>query len=198
MYKSGETCRFLVRAALRTSGVSPRDHEILIAETGFRAQPNSDRPVKVGRPAQGGFCVTPFTPMLDSGPASRGNVFRCTQKISPYRNDSSGNWAQLSTVTGEGSILVYETLNHERVRSIEYRLAVRSMPSRPFDWRSVVEETIVIERRLILKKKSNPASSCVGAAPGSCAPAKAGGTGHSHRASQLGTSGRNRCLTIPS
>jgi stress response protein YsnF len=75
------------------------------------------------------------------------------EDLTVSKRQLAGNWAQLSTVTGEGSILVYETLNHERVRSIEYRLAVRSMPSRPFDWRSVVEETIVIERRLILKEE---------------------------------------------
>jgi hypothetical protein len=193
----------------------------LIAETGFRAQPNSDRPVKLDRPAQGGFLcyavhsnvgqwtgfllVRAGVPVSTELPAGETRFPLYAEDLTVSKRQLAGDRVQVSTVTSENAIFVDETLNTNGCRSIEYRLAVRSMPYRPFDRKAIrqffrwVEETIVIEAPPYSERRSpHPASSCVGEAPGSCAPAKAGGSGHSHRASQLGTSGRNRCLTIPS
>jgi hypothetical protein len=107
-----------------------------------------------------------------------------------------GDVVQVDTITRENECFVDETLNHKRVQidRIPVGRQVDAVPPIRQEGDttvlSVVEETVVVERPPYSERRNPyPASICVGAAPGSCDPAEAGGSDHSHRALQRGTSG---------
>ena len=112
------------------------------------------------------------------------------EDLTVSRRQIAGDMVQVRTVTRENESVVDETLNHKRVqidripigRQVDAVPPVRQEGDTTI--LSVVEETVVVERRLILKEEIHirRLHTCVGAAPGSCDPAQAGGSDHSHRA----------------
>ena len=81
------------------------------------------------------------------------------EDLTVSKRQVAGDWVQVSTVTREDSTFVDETLNHERVqidripigRQVDAVPPVRQEGDTTI--LSVVEESIVIERRLILKEE---------------------------------------------
>ena len=83
----------------------------------------------------------------------------CAEELSVSRQQATGDTVQISIVTRESECLVDEKLNHERVE------IDRAPVGRPLDAippvrqegdttiLPVVDETIIVERRLILKEE---------------------------------------------
>jgi uncharacterized protein (TIGR02271 family) len=92
-------------------------------------------------------------------PAGEPRIPLHAEELSVSRRQTAGDTLQVSTVTREHARFVDEALNHERVqidripigRQIEAIPPVRQEGDTTI--LSVVEETIIIERRLILKEE---------------------------------------------
>jgi stress response protein YsnF len=92
-------------------------------------------------------------------PAEKTRIPLHAEELSVSRRSAEGDTLQVSTVTHEHECFIDELLNHERV-AIERVLIGRAVDAIPpvrqegdTTIMSVVEETIVIERRLILKEE---------------------------------------------
>jgi uncharacterized protein (TIGR02271 family) len=92
-------------------------------------------------------------------PAREPHIPLYAEDLTVSKRQAAGDMVQVSTITSEHETFVDETLNHERVqidripigRQVDAKPPVRQEGDTTI--LSVVEETIVIERRLILKEE---------------------------------------------
>ena len=109
-----------------------------------------------------------------------------SEELSVSRQQITGDTVQVSVVTHEGEGVVDEMLNHERVEidRVPIGRPVDAIPPVRQEGETtilpVVEEIIVVERRLILRRSPDQAPSCFGTPSGSFGPAEAGGSDHPH------------------